>query len=205
VHNEAKRFADKGFTVVFIGHQGHDEAVGVMGETGTMGVLVEDLADLEALVVKDPEKVVYLTQTTLGVTDTAGMIARLKERFPAIKSPPKQDICYATENRQVAVGSAAAEADLVLVVGSRNSSNSNRLVDEARRLGTDAHLIDGPGDLEDAWFADVGTVVLTAGASVPEPVVQSVLDWLVDRFPVDIEERTTATENVVFRLPQAVR
>ena len=205
VHSEAKRFAEKGFTVVLIGHEGHDETVGVMGEAGDRVVLVETLEDIERLVVEDPGRVVLLTQTTLSVADTAAMVARLKARFPSIVMPPKQDICYATENRQRAVSATAVEADLVLVVGSRNSSNSNRLVDEARRMGTQAHLIDGAEDIDEVWLKGVSTLLVTSGASAPELLVRGVVDWVRGRHDVTVEERATAVEDTRFRLPVLVR
>jgi 4-hydroxy-3-methylbut-2-enyl diphosphate reductase len=205
VHSEAKRFAQKGFTVVLIGHRGHDETVGVMGEVDDRIALVETVDDVDRLVVEDPENVALLTQTTLSVTDTTEVVGRLRARFPRIRVPLKQDICYATENRQRAVIAAASEADLVLVVGSRNSSNSNRLVGEALRVGTPAHLIDGPEEIDEGWLSGVSTLVLTAGASVPERLVQSVASWIGERYTVVVEERTTVEEDVTFRLPVLVR
>ena len=205
VHSEAKRYAEKGYSVVLIGHRGHDESVGVMAEASDRAVLVETVQDVDALVLDDPGKVVVLTQTTLGIEDTAEILGRLQLRFPALVTPPKQDICYATENRQRAVASTAREADLVLVIGSQNSSNSNRLVDEARRMGRPAHLIDGPEDIDDQWLVGVSTLVVTAGASVPEPLVQKVVAWIRERHDATVEERTTVVEDVKFRLPVLVR
>jgi len=205
VHSEARRFAEEGFTVVLIGHRGHDESVGVMGEAIDQIQLVETFDDIDALDVRDAGKVAVLTQTTLSVIDTVGLMAELRARFPALVSPPRQDICYATENRQAAVRHSAPHADLVLVVGSQNSSNSNRLVEEGIRCARPAYLIDGPEDIDERWFVGVTTVVLTAGASVPETLVQSVVDWIGGRYSATVEEHWTAREDVAFRLPVLVR
>ncbi len=169
VHLEAIRLAQQGYTILLIGHAGHDEVVGTMGEAPQAIRLVQKTTDVDALEVPDPSKVAYLTQTTLSVDDAAGIIERLRRRFPQIIGPARNDICYATQNRQQAVRQLAAEADVVLVVGSRNSSNSQRLAELARACGVATHLIDGPGDIDMAWFSGDETVLFTAGASARRP------------------------------------
>jgi 4-hydroxy-3-methylbut-2-en-1-yl diphosphate reductase len=205
VHFEAIRFARDGYTVLLIGHQGHDEVVGTMGEAPGSIRLVQNAAEVDQLEVPDPSRVAYLTQTTLSVDDARLIIERLRERFPQIVGPAKNDICYATQNRQEAVHRVAAEADLVLVVGSRNSSNSQRLAEIARACGKPAHLIDGPADIDRSWFEGCQTVAVTAGASAPEEVVQQCLALLGSWFPTEIESRVVRREQLRFRLPDALR
>jgi 4-hydroxy-3-methylbut-2-enyl diphosphate reductase len=205
VHLEAIKYARAGNTILLIGHEGHDEVIGTMGEAPEAIVLVETPEDVASLEVADEAKVAYLTQTTLSVDDADRIISRLKERFPAIASPPKEDICYATQNRQEAVSKLAAEADLAIVLGSQNSSNSQRLAELARERGIPAYLVDGPADLKPEWFQGVETVLVTAGASAPEQVVDSCLDWLRQRYGATIEPRAIREENVSFPLPRELR
>jgi 4-hydroxy-3-methylbut-2-enyl diphosphate reductase len=205
VHLEAIKYAEAGYTILLIGHEGHDEVIGTMGEAPEAIVLVEKPEDVALLQVADESKVAYLTQTTLSVDDANRIITRLKERFPKIASPPKDDICYATQNRQEAVSLLSQGADLVLVVGSQNSSNSQRLAELARERGIAAHLIDGTSDIDPAWFAGVETVLVTAGASAPEVVVEECLDWLRDRFGATVEPRSIREESVSFPLPRELR
>jgi 4-hydroxy-3-methylbut-2-enyl diphosphate reductase len=205
VHLEAIKFAKKGFTIVLIGHEGHDEVIGTMGEAPEAIVLVETPEEADALEVADPAKLAVLTQTTLSVDDANRVIDRLKARFPQLHMPPKADICYATQNRQEAVRDIAPEADLVLVLGSQNSSNSQRLAELGRDSGKPAYLIDGPHELDAAWFEGVETVLITAGASAPEVVVEQTMGWIVDRFGATLESRTIREEDVYFPLPKALR
>jgi 4-hydroxy-3-methylbut-2-enyl diphosphate reductase len=205
VHMEAIRYAHEGYTVLLIGHEGHDEVIGTMGEAPEAMRLVKTPDEVESLRVPDPRKVAYLTQTTLSVDDANRIIARLRERFPHIVGPPKEDICYATQNRQEAVSILAREAELALVLGSQNSSNSQRLAELARERGIAAYLIDGPADLDAAWFDGVETVLVTAGASAPEQVVEQCLDWLRERFGAVIEPRSIREESVSFPLPRELR
>ena len=205
VHLEAIKYAQAGYTILLIGHEGHDEVIGTMGEAPEAIILVETPEDVAALQVADERKVAYLTQTTLSVDDANRIIDRLKQRFPDISAPPKDDICYATQNRQEAVASLASEADLALVLGSQNSSNSQRLAELARERGIPAHLIDGPGDLRPDWFEGVGTVLVTAGASAPETVVDQCLEWLRERFQATVEPRSIRQESVSFPLPRELR
>jgi 4-hydroxy-3-methylbut-2-enyl diphosphate reductase len=205
VHLEAIKYARAGYTILLIGHEGHDEVIGTMGEAPEAIILVEKPEDVAGLKVADESKVAYLTQTTLSVDDANRIISRLKERFPAIASPPKEDICYATQNRQEAVSILAGEADLAIVLGSQNSSNSQRLAELARERGVPAYLVDGPGDLKPEWFQGAHTVLVTAGASAPEQVVDSCLDWLRERFGATIEPRSIREENVSFPLPRELR
>jgi len=205
VHLEAIKYANQGFTIFLIGHEGHDEVIGTMGEAPEAIVLVETPEDVAGLTVVDESKVAYLTQTTLSVDDANRIIARLRERFPQIASPPKEDICYATQNRQEAVSLLAAEADLTLVLGSQNSSNSQRLAELSRERGVPAQLIDGPQDIDPAWFAGVETVLVTAGASAPEVVVDAVLDLLRERFGATVQPRSLREEAVCFPLPRELR
>ncbi len=204
VHLEAARYARDGYTIVLIGHQGHDEVIGTMGEAPEAIVLVESPEDVDALSL-DTSKLAYLTQTTLSVDDANRIIARLKERFPQIVGPPKEDICYATQNRQEAVRILARDADVVLVLGSQNSSNSRRLAELADESGKKAHLIDGPGDIDIRWFAGDETVLITAGASAPETVVEQCVKLLEERFGASIENRSIRDEEVYFPLPREVR
>ncbi|MCI0492001.1 MAG: 4-hydroxy-3-methylbut-2-enyl diphosphate reductase [Planctomycetes bacterium] len=205
VHLEAIKYAQAGYTILLIGHEGHDEVIGTMGEAPEAIVLVESPEDVAGLEVIDEGKVAYLTQTTLSVDDANRIIARLRERFPRIVSPPKEDICYATQNRQEAVSILAREADLAIVLGSQNSSNSQRLTELARERGIPAHLVDGPADLDPAWFGGVETVLVTAGASAPEEVVDQCLDWLREKFDAAIEPRSIREENVSFPLPRELQ
>ncbi len=205
VHLEAIKFARQGYTIVLIGHEGHDEVIGTMGEAPEAIRLVEVPDDVDRLEVADENKLAYLTQTTLSVDDANRIIARLRKRFPKIEGPPKDDICYATQNRQEAVSLLSNEAQLVLVLGSQNSSNSQRLAELARERGVAAHLIDGPEDIEWSWFEGVETVVVTAGASAPETVVEQCVEMLVDRFEATVESRTIREEDVSFPLPKALR
>ncbi|MEX2309227.1 MAG: 4-hydroxy-3-methylbut-2-enyl diphosphate reductase [Pirellulales bacterium] len=205
VHLEAIKYAQAGYTILLIGHEGHDEVIGTMGEAPAAIILVESPEDVASLKVTDETKMAYLTQTTLSVDDANRIISRLKERFPAIASPPKEDICYATQNRQEAVSILAEEADVAIVLGSQNSSNSQRLAELARERGIPAYLVDGPRDLNVDWFAGANTVLVTAGASAPEQVVEDCLDWLRERFGATIESRSIREENVAFPLPRELR
>jgi 4-hydroxy-3-methylbut-2-enyl diphosphate reductase len=206
VHREALKFAADGYTIVLIGHAGHEEVEGTMGEAPDHIVLVETEADVDALEVADPEKVAYISQTTLSVDETKTIIARLREKFPAITGPRTDDICYATTNRQLAVKQMAPKVDLVLVVGSQNSSNSQRLVQVARELGTAAHLIDNETQVQDAWLEGVGTVGITSGASAPEELVQRLVAFFAERNPaVDVQDFEVLREDVRFMLPKTIR
>jgi 4-hydroxy-3-methylbut-2-enyl diphosphate reductase len=205
VHTEARRFAGRGDTVVLIGHAGHEEVEGTLGEAPENTVLVETAEDVEQLEVPDPSRVSYLTQTTLAVDETTEVVEALRAKFPAARGPASDDICYATTNRQRAIRAVAAESDLVLVAGSANSSNSVRLVETARRAGTPAHLIDGPSDIRLGWLAGVSTVGLTAGASAPPAVVDDIITALSGLGPVEVTERVITTENIRFSLPKEVR
>ena len=205
VHLEAIKYASQGYTILLIGHDGHDEVIGTMGEAPEAILLVESPEDVDRLRVADESKLAYLTQTTLSVDDANRIIDRLKARFPQIAAPPKDDICYATQNRQEAVALLAAEAQLTLVLGSQNSSNSQRLAELSAERGVPAHLIDGREDIDPNWFAGVETVLVTAGASAPEVVVENVLDYLRDRFRATVEVRTLRQESVSFPLPRELR
>ena len=204
VHLEAVRYASDGYTIVLIGHEGHDEVIGTMGEAPEAIVLVESPEDVDRLELTTP-KLAYLTQTTLSVDDANRIIARLKERFPHIVGPPKEDICYATQNRQEAVRMLAREADMVLVLGSQNSSNSQRLAELAAETGVVAYLIDGPDDIDMNWFQPDDTVLVTAGASAPETVVEQCVKLLEDRFGATVESRSIREEEVYFPLPKEFR
>jgi 4-hydroxy-3-methylbut-2-enyl diphosphate reductase len=204
VHAEARRFAARGDTVVLVGHAGHEEIEGTYGEAPESIVLVEDVADVGRVRVGDPSQVSYLTQTTLAADETAGVVDALRARYPALHGPSTEDICYASTNRQESLLAVAEEADLVLVVGSANSSNSLRLVELARRNGTAAHLIDDASDIRPAWLTGVRTVGLTAGASAPDRLVDDVVTALRGLGPVEVTERTTARETLRFGLPSAV-
>jgi 4-hydroxy-3-methylbut-2-enyl diphosphate reductase len=205
VHLEALRYADRGYTILLIGHEGHDEVIGTMGEAPGAMILVESAEAVATLEVPNPTKLAYLTQTTLSVDDANRIIDRLKARFPEIVSPPKDDICYATQNRQEAVRMLTPEADLVLVLGSQNSSNSQRLAELAREEGKAAHLIDGAADIDVSWFDGCETVLITAGASAPEVVVQECVELLRDKFGATIELRDIRAEDVTFPLPKPLR
>jgi 4-hydroxy-3-methylbut-2-en-1-yl diphosphate reductase len=205
VHLEAIKYAREGYTIVLIGHEGHDEVIGTMGEAPDRMVLVETAADVANLELADPHKVAYLTQTTLSVDDANLVIAALREKFPRIANPPKDDICYATQNRQEAVRELAAKADVVLVLGSQNSSNSRRLAEIALSLGPHAHLIDGVSEIRPEWFVGAESVLITAGASAPEDVVQECIEYLQRRYDATIEEERVRDENVHFPLPRSLR
>ena len=205
VHVEARKFADEGYTIVLIGHEGHEEVEGTTGEAPNSIVLVQTAEDVDTLEVDDPERVAFITQTTLSVDETAQIIARLREKFPRIVSPKSDDICYATTNRQLAVKALARECELVLVIGSRNSSNSNRLVEVAREHGADSYLIDNATQVRDEWLAGVGTVGITSGASAPEELVSALVDYFRERGADDVSELTTVDEGVRFMLPKQIR
>jgi 4-hydroxy-3-methylbut-2-en-1-yl diphosphate reductase len=205
VHLEVLKFARDGYTIVFIGHRGHDEAVGTVGEAPHAIRIVETPEEVAELEVPDPEKVAYVTQTTLSVSDANRMIAALKAKFPKIIAPPKDDICYATTNRQDAVTQLAPEADLVLVIGSRNSSNSKRLVERAREAGRAAHLIDDESELDPAWLKGVETVLITSGASAPDRLVEDLLARLRREYRADVEVRTLVEEDVTFGAPKSLK
>jgi 4-hydroxy-3-methylbut-2-en-1-yl diphosphate reductase len=205
VHREALKFAADGYTIVLIGHAGHEEVQGTMGESPEHIVLIENEADVDALAVPDPSKVAYISQTTLSVEETRAIISRLRERFPAIVGPRTDDICYATTNRQSAVKQLARECDLVLVIGSRNSSNSNRLVEVAREHGAESHLIDNESQVREEWLADKRVVGITSGASAPEELVQRLIAFFQARADVDVEELEVVQEDVRFMLPKAIR
>jgi 4-hydroxy-3-methylbut-2-en-1-yl diphosphate reductase len=205
VHVEAKKFAAEGYTIVLIGHAGHEEVEGTMGEAPESIVLIETEADVERLEVADPERIAYISQTTLSVDETRAIIVRLRERFPHIVGPRTDDICYATTNRQAAVKQLARACDLVLVIGSRNSSNSQRLVDVTRELGTDAHLIDHEGQVEEAWLEGRRVVGITSGASAPEELVQRLVAFFRARGTQDVEELEVVQEDVRFMLPKTIR
>jgi 4-hydroxy-3-methylbut-2-en-1-yl diphosphate reductase len=205
VHVEARRFAAAGYTVVMIGHAGHEEVEGTMGEAPDSIVLIETAADARALEVPDPDKVAFITQTTLSVGETAAVIAALRERFPAIRSSKSEDICYATTNRQVAAKALAHECELVLVIGSTNSSNSNRLVEVAREHGAASYLIDDHTQVREEWLEGVETVGITSGASAPEVLVEGLVDWLRGRGAVEVEELGAVHEDVRFMLPREIR
>ena len=205
VHLEAIKFAKEHYTIVLIGHEGHDEVVGTMGEAPEAIVLVEDTEDVEALQFTSETKLAFLTQTTLSVDDANRIILRLKERFPWIIGPPKEDICYATQNRQEAVRVLCQRADVVIVLGSQNSSNSQRLRELAQEFDRPAYLVDGPQDLDEEYFQGVESVLITAGASAPELVVQNTIQWLKDRFNATVEEQEVRKEEVYFPLPKVLR
>ena len=205
VHVQAKRYAASGYTVVLIGHAGHEEVVGTMGEAPDATVLVQDVAEAEALDLPADTKIAYITQTTLSVDETSEIISTLRRRFPEIYAPKKEDICYATSNRQWAVKEMLAEVELLLVIGSRNSSNSNRLVDVARASGVDAHLIDDEEEIDERWLEGVRTVGVTSGASAPEKLVTRVCDWFRARGVSRIEPFRMMNEDVTFRLPVELR
>jgi 4-hydroxy-3-methylbut-2-enyl diphosphate reductase len=205
VHAEARRFAGHGDTIILIGHAGHEEVEGTLGEAPGRMVLVESAEQARGVEIPDPERVSYLTQTTLSVHETAEIIEILRARFPALKGPASDDICYATANRQDALREVAAESELVLVIGSKNSSNSRRLVELARRTGAAAQLIDDASDIRPQWLAEVRTIGLTAGASAPPRLVTDVVAALGGLGPVTVEERETTRETVEFGLPAAVQ
>ena len=206
VHAEARRFAAEGFQIVLIGHEGHEEVVGTMGEAPDVMTLVQDPASAEQVEFTDDRPLVWLSQTTLSVDETVETVDVLARRFPQLMSPPSDDICYATQNRQQAVKAIAAQCDVVIVVGSGNSSNSVRLVEVAREAGAaSAYRVDDVSELQESWFDSVTTVGLTSGASVPERLVTDVLTWLADRGFDAIDEVSTAEEHLVFALPPELR
>jgi 4-hydroxy-3-methylbut-2-enyl diphosphate reductase len=205
VHVEAKKFAAEDYTIVLIGHAGHEEVEGTMGEAPDHIVLIENEAGVDQLEVKDPAKVAYISQTTLSVDETQAIINRLRERFPAITGPRTDDICYATTNRQAAVKQLARESDLVLVIGSRNSSNSNRLVEVAREHGADAYLIDNEAQVREEWLEGKGVVGITSGASAPEDLVQRLVEFFRRRGTEEVQELQVVQEDVRFMLPKVIR
>ncbi|MCI0680976.1 MAG: 4-hydroxy-3-methylbut-2-enyl diphosphate reductase [Gemmataceae bacterium] len=205
VHLEAVRFAKEGYTILLIGHEGHDEVVGTVGEAPANIILVQDEHEVDALDLPANAKVAYLTQTTLSVDDAEVIIAALRRRFPNIVGPSRDDICYATQNRQEAVKDLVPEADVVLVLGSQNSSNSQRLAELARSCQKSAHLIDSVHEIRDEWFQGADAVLITAGASAPEDVVQECIAYLKSRFAADVESRTVREEHVSFPLPRELR
>ncbi|MDQ4029501.1 MAG: 4-hydroxy-3-methylbut-2-enyl diphosphate reductase [Actinomycetota bacterium] len=205
VHVQARRYAAEGYKVVLIGHAGHEEVVGTMGEAPEATVLVESVEDVARLDFPPETRLAYITQTTLSVDETGEIILALRRRFPDIHAPKKEDICYATSNRQWAVKEMLADIDLLLVIGSRNSSNSNRLVEVAQAGGVAAHLIDDDGDIDEAWLEGVGTVGVTSGASAPEKLVGRVCDWFRVRGVDAIEPYQLVEEDVTFRLPVELR
>jgi 4-hydroxy-3-methylbut-2-enyl diphosphate reductase len=205
VHKEAIKFAREGYTIVLIGHEGHDEVIGTMGEAPASIVLVEDADDVDALDLPADAKLAFLTQTTLSVDEAKTVIDALKRKFPQIVGPNKDDICYATQNRQDAVKKLVGEADVVLVLGSQNSSNSQRLAELARASGKPAYLIDRVGELKDGWFRPTDTVLVTAGASAPEENVQDCIEHLKKTFGATVETRTVREEDVSFPLPRELR
>jgi len=205
VHAEARRFAADGYLVALIGHAGHEEVEGTLGEAPESVALVETATDVDGLRAPDPAKVAYLMQTTLAADEAADLAGALRERFPTARAPGSDDICYATTNRQQAARAVAAESGLVLVAGSANSSNSVRLVETAQRAGTPAHLIDGPTDIELSWLAGVSTIGVTAGASAPPAIVQDIISALGGLGNVEVTERVITTENIRFSLPKEVR
>jgi 4-hydroxy-3-methylbut-2-enyl diphosphate reductase len=206
VHYEARRFAEAGFDILLIGHAGHEEVEGTLGEAPGHIRLVDGPEDAATVQVRDPEKIVWLSQTTLSVDETMRTVTALRERFPALTDPPSDDICYATSNRQQAIKQIAPDCELVLVVGSANSSNSLRLVEVARETGAGAaYRVDGAADIDEAWLSGVSTVGLTSGASTPELLVAEVLDWLAARGYPLAEEVTVTEEHLAFALPQELR
>ncbi|HET8977504.1 MAG TPA: 4-hydroxy-3-methylbut-2-enyl diphosphate reductase [Solirubrobacteraceae bacterium] len=205
VHREALKFAAEGYTIVLIGHAGHEEVEGTMGEAPESIVLVEDEAGVDALEVPDPQRVAYISQTTLSVDETRAIIHRLRERFPAIVGPRTDDICYATTNRQAAVKELARQSELVLVIGSGNSSNSNRLVEVAQEYGADSYLIDNASQVQDEWLEGKRVVGITSGASAPEELVQKLVDLFRERGTTDVRELEVVQEDVRFMLPKAIR
>jgi 4-hydroxy-3-methylbut-2-enyl diphosphate reductase len=205
VHAEARRYAAEGCSIVLIGHAGHDEVEGTLGEAPEAIRLIGSVEEAERLEVRDPDRVAYVTQTTLSVDETAEIVDVLKSRFPRLHAPPREDICYATTNRQAAVKRLAQQVDVLLVIGSRNSSNSNRLVDVGRAAGVHSHLIDDETEIDERWLAGAGAVGVTSGASAPERLVQRVCDWFRDRGVTEIRSVGSIAEDVFFRLPAEVR
>jgi 4-hydroxy-3-methylbut-2-en-1-yl diphosphate reductase len=204
VHVEAVKFAKEGYSLILIGHRDHDEVIGTLGEAPAVTQVVGSPGEVRSVTVPDPNRIAYLTQTTLSLDETRDIIEALREKFPNIKGPAAQDICYATENRQVAVKHVASDADLLLVVGSDNSSNSKRLVEVARSLGTEAHLIDNDRDIRPEWLNGVKTVALTAGASAPEHLVREAVEYLATQGFRNVQELEIMPENVRFGLPPEI-
>jgi len=205
VHTQARRYAAEGYTIVLIGHAQHEEVEGTMGEAPDSIMLVQDVEEAENLEVPEGAKLAYITQTTLSVDETGDIISVLRRRFPDIHAPKKEDICYATSNRQWAVKEMFEHIDLLLVIGSRNSSNSNRLVEVARAAGVESYLIDDESEIEESWLENVESVGLTSGASAPEHLVDRVCDWFRARGVTDIEQHQMVDEGVEFRLPVELR
>ena len=205
VHLEAIKYAKAGYRILLIGHEGHDEVIGTIGQAPDAFTLVETAEEVDTLQFKEEDKLAYLTQTTLSVDDASRIINRLKERFPQIVGPPKDDICYATQNRQEAVRQLAEHADIVLVLGSQNSSNSQRLAELASESEISAYLIDDANEIDPSWFSGDETVLITAGASAPESVVQDCVTWLTSRYNATVEEKTIREEQVYFPLPKQLR
>lgn len=205
VHVEARRFAERGYTIVLVGHAGHEEVEGTTGEAPESIALVESPEDVDELELEDPSRVAYITQTTLSVDETSAIIARLRERFPSIVGPKSDDICYATTNRQIAVKELAEECELVLVIGSENSSNSNRLVEVARDHGAGSYLIDNAGQVREEWLEGVETVGITSGASAPEELVEALVELFRARGATEVAELRTVNEDVRFMLPREIR
>lgn len=206
VHKEAVRFAKSGYEILLIGHAGHEEVEGTMGEAPDAITLVESPDHAQQITVTNPDKLIWISQTTLSVDETMDTVRVLRERFPALQDPPSDDICYATQNRQVAVKKLAPECDLVLIVGSANSSNTNRLVDVALLAGARAaHRIDHTGEIDPTWLDNATTIGVSSGASVPEILVNNLLEWLAERGYTDVQEIKTAEEDLVFSLPKELR
>jgi 4-hydroxy-3-methylbut-2-enyl diphosphate reductase len=206
VHNEARRFAAQDYDILLIGHEGHEEVIGTTGEAPTRVRLVDGPEGAGSVDVRDPARVVWLSQTTLSVDETTETVAALRDRFPTLIDPPSDDICYATQNRQLAVKEIAGDADLVLVVGSQNSSNSVRLVEVAKDSGAaEAYLVDDASEIDEHWLTGVGTVGVTSGASVPEELVSGVLAWLAERGFGSVEEVEAVKERMSFALPREIR
>jgi len=205
VHLEAIRFSRGGYTILLIGHDGHDEVIGTMGEAPEAILLIESPQDVDELELPDDTRLAYLTQTTLSVDDANCIIEKIKQRFPQVEGPPREDICYATQNRQEAVRKLAEEADVVLVLGSQNSSNSQRLKELAQEYGKPTYLIDGARDLQESWFGANDRVLVTAGASAPESVVEECIEFLQQHFGAELQERTIRQEEVHFVLPRELR
>ena len=205
VHLEAIRYARNGFHIILVGHEGHDEVIGTMGEVPESITLVETPSEVDSLSFSNNDKLAYLTQTTLSVDEASAVINALKQRYPGIQSPRKEDICYATTNRQDAVKMLVGRADVLIVLGSQNSSNSRRLMEIGEQQGVLSRLVDGAGELQDEWFEKAETVVVTAGASAPQVVVQECVDYLTTRFGASLSEETIREENVHFSLPRELK
>ena len=205
VHMEAIRYAKQGYKILLVGHAGHDEVVGTFGEAPDAITIVESAEDVKKLPYSLEDRLVYLTQTTLSMDDAAVIINAIKKRYPQVKAPPSDDICYATTNRQLAVRELARDADLVLVVGSKNSSNSVRLTEIAENIGTRAHLVDDKSEMDHKWFLGVRTVLVTAGASAPEHLVQQIVEDLIERYHGTVEDGDVIEEQMHFELPVSLR